>query len=68
MRYSMCRGCVWQVVVYRGVREESNQSFQSSGKQICIRSLRIVSNKSKDSLRMCDVLFRLYLAIGNVFG
>ena len=48
MRYSMCRGCVRQVVVYRGVREESNQSFQSSNKQICIRSLKIVSNKSKD--------------------
>lgn len=41
MRYSMCRGCVRQVVVYRGVREESNQSFQSWDKQICIRSLTI---------------------------
>ncbi len=47
MRYSMCRGCVRQVVVYRGVREESNQSFQSWDKQICIRSLEIVSINRK---------------------
>jgi hypothetical protein len=67
MRYSMCRGCVRQVVVYRGVREESNQSFQSPNKQICIRSLKIVRIKSKDRQRIYHAIFRpLYLAYDRV--